>query len=143
VFVVKALEDIVTRVQVKTANATSQQSGTYFAQFNLPWEQLTATGPPVLVYVLAVRHQNRWSDFIIIHRTTLRMLQERHDVGSISRNKQGEPSGLNLRLVFSDQDVQNKGISFRAFRNAFEPWPPPEGIGSPAAPLPPRGSPRE
>src|SRR2546429_5388771 len=45
---------------------------TLFRSFNAPWAQLSASRDnPALVYVFAVRHRNRWSDFLIIRRSTL------------------------------------------------------------------------
>src|SRR5439155_16162614 len=54
VFVVRDEDDIVTRVQVKSANATAQHGG-YFAQFSIPLLQLKKTDPPLFVYIFPVR----------------------------------------------------------------------------------------
>src|SRR5439155_918905 len=54
VFVVRDKDDIVTRVQVKSANATAQHGG-YFAQFSIPLLQLKKTDPPLFVYIFPVR----------------------------------------------------------------------------------------
>ena len=71
VFVVKGSDDTVTRVQVKAATAKAQVDG-YFAVFNVPLAQLSVPrDTPALVYVFATRFQNRWSDFIVIRRSTL------------------------------------------------------------------------
>jgi hypothetical protein len=126
IFVVRGGDEAITRVQVKSANGTSQQDGSYFAQFNVPWTQLKTDDTPALVYVFAVRHQNRWSDFVVIRRVALNRLQEGSDAGSIVRNNNGEPLSLVLRLAFTAGDVRNKQVSFQGFRGAFDPWPPPQ-----------------
>src|SRR5439155_23035933 len=54
VFVVRDEEDIVTRVQVKSANATVQHGG-YFAQFSIPLSQLRIRKPLSFVYIFPVR----------------------------------------------------------------------------------------
>src|SRR3954453_1508032 len=70
VFVVRDEDENVTRVQVKSANATAQQGG-YFAQYSIPLRHLEKPDPPVFVYIFAVRLAGRWSDFIILRRATL------------------------------------------------------------------------
>jgi hypothetical protein len=128
VFVVREKDEAVTRVQVKYSRADSQQNNSCVAQFFLPWEQFDrADDMPALVYVLAVRHRDRWTDFIVIRRSVLRQLQADYAVGSVARNQAGKPTGLKLRLVFTEEDVKAKGdCSLQLYRNAFEPWPPPE-----------------
>lgn len=126
VFVVRGGEEAVTRVQVKSANGTTQRGGSYYAQFNLPWAQLAAFDTPALVYVFAVRYAERWSDFLVIRRPALLRLRAEQGVGSVILGANGEPSTMNLRLVFTPTDVQSKQVSLQSFRGAFEPWPPPE-----------------
>jgi hypothetical protein len=120
VFVVRAEDEQVTRVQVKTGNGTVQADKSYFAQFNIPWDQLTRLDTPTLVYVLAVRYLDRWTDFIVIRRSTLRQFQADQGVGTIVKDDRGQPNSLVLRLVCTTNDVQNKKVSFQSYRNAFE-----------------------
>jgi len=117
VFVVRDEEDTVTRVQVKSANASPQHGG-YFAQFSVPLLQLKNPNPPLFVYILPVRWEGRWADFIVIHRATLNHLFAKSRIGSVSRGN------LVLRLAFSASDVRNKSVSFQPFRNTWDPWPP-------------------
>jgi hypothetical protein len=125
VFVVRGTDEAVIRVQVKTANAEEQQGG-YVGQFSVPWGQLNVPNDsPPLVYVFVVRRGRRWSDFLVIRRGALRQLHEERGVGSITKDRNGDPAGLTLRLVFAADDVQNKGASLQRFRDAFDPWPPP------------------
>ena len=71
VFVVKGTDAAVTRVQVKAATA-KEQNDSFFASINVPLDQLSVPqDTPSLVYVFPIRHRNRWSDFIVIRRSTL------------------------------------------------------------------------
>ena len=126
IFVVHEKDDAVTRVQVKYSKADSQQNGSYVALFNLPWKQFDEPADkPALVYVLAVRYQDHWSDFIVVRRSILWQFQKSDDIGTVATNKTGEPVGLVLRLVFTTQDVRAKGgFSLATYRGAFHPWPP-------------------
>jgi hypothetical protein len=127
VFVVREKDEAVTRVQVKYAAADEQQNGEYVAQFSLPWKQLDRPDDtPALVYVLAVRYKQKWTDFIVVRRSVLRQLQAKYAVGSIAK-KDGDAIALALRLVFTKESVKGKGkFSFQPYRNAFDPWPPPQ-----------------
>jgi hypothetical protein len=127
IFVVKERDEMVTRVQAKHSKADEQKNRSYVAQFLLPWEQFDEPeDEPALVYVLAVRYKDRWSDSIVIRRSILHDLQTRYQIGSVATNEAGDPTGLKLRLVFTDQDVKAKGgYSLQRYRNAFLPWPPP------------------
>jgi len=129
VFVVQESSDIVTRIQVKYAQAQSQKNRTYVAMFGLPWEQLAQFDEPSLVYVLAVRFGEIWSDFIVIRRSILKELNRVHSIGT-ENFRNGERSALILRLVFDPttdpKSVRAKrGFDLTPFRNAFDPWPPP------------------
>jgi hypothetical protein len=117
VFVVREEEESVTRVQVKSANASGQHGG-YFAQFSIPLLQLEKPDPPPFVYIFPVRWEGCWADFIVLRRATLNALFRDPKIGSVSRGN------LVLRLAFTATDVRNKSVSFQPFRNAWDPWPP-------------------
>jgi hypothetical protein len=122
VFVVKGSDDTVTRVQVKAATAKAQAGG-YVALFNVPLAQLSVPrDTPALVYVFAVRFQDRWSDFIVIRRSTL---FARHNEGAGYRRvgRDGEEY-VQFRIVFTDAGAQCGSAEFQRHRNAWEPWPP-------------------
>jgi hypothetical protein len=123
VFVVRHDEETVTRVQVKSANGVGHDNE-YNAQFSLPLEQLERVEPPALVYVFAVRRSGRWRDFIVIRRTTLQQL--RSDFGIGSKYTKSGKGYLNLSLRFTADNVTNKTASFQQYRDAWEPWPPPQ-----------------
>jgi hypothetical protein len=136
VFIVREKDETVTRVQAKYSKADSQKDGSYVTQFNLPWEQLNQPGDtPALVYVLAVRYRDHWSDFLVVRRSVLQQLQAKYSIGSVVKNPAGSPISLKLRLVFTPEDVKAKGgYSLQPYRNAFEPWPPPRPPGASAPP---------
>jgi hypothetical protein len=119
VFVVRARPNVVTRVQAKSSNTQNTRAG-YFAQFNVPLDQLEEQDDPELVYVFPARHDGRWAEFIIIRRPVLRQLRKVNEIGSPD-----DAGNLVLRLAYTATDVLNKGTSFQPFRNAWEPWPPP------------------
>jgi hypothetical protein len=123
VFVVRHDEESVIRVQVKTANGEGDNE-MYSAQFSIPLSQLEKVEPPALVYVFAVRHLGRWLEFIVIRRTTLQQLRDDFGVGS-QYTKNGK-AYLKLALSFTSDDVTNKQASFQKYRNAWDPWPPPQ-----------------
>jgi hypothetical protein len=127
VFVVREDEVTVTRVQVKATDGHDQEGG-YWAQFQVPVAQLEKVDVPALVYVFAVHYQEHWRDFLVIRRSALFNLRSQKEVGS--------PDGkgnLILRLAFTVDDVRNKGISFQEYRNAWDPWPPPQAAAPEAA----------
>lgn len=122
IVVVRDDDDIITRVQVKTANANRSRNGHFSAQFNVPLRQLEL-GPRGLVYAFVVRHRQRWEEFVILRRSILYELKTRYGLGS----EDGKGS-LVLALSFSPRDILSKGLSLQAFRSRFEPWPPPAEI---------------
>jgi hypothetical protein len=124
IVVVRDDHDEITRVQVKTANATElKKPGTFSAQFRIPLEQLEK-GPPRLAYAFAVRRFNRWEEFLIVRRRVLYELWTDYKVGSADGR-----GYLVLKLTFSMSDVRaKKKLSFQPFRARFDPWPPTDEI---------------
>jgi hypothetical protein len=123
VFVVKGSDDTVTRVQVKSATAKAQ-ANSHFALFNVPLAQLSVVGDtPVLVYIFVARFQNRWSDFIVIRRSSLfTCVTEGAGYPMVARD--GEEY-VQFRIVFTEAAAQCGPVNFQRYRNAFDPWPPP------------------
>ncbi len=126
VFVVKGTDETVTRVQVKAAMA-EDQTDSYAAQFNVPLAQLRVPNDtPSLVYVFAVRHLNRWSDFVVIRRSRLFELHENEGAGSRFVDSRGNLS-VHFRIVFRESTAwcnPAQAIDFQPYRDAWEPWPP-------------------
>jgi hypothetical protein len=105
----------VTRVQVKTANAERlKEAGRYAARVSVPLAQLHARTRMDLYYVLAIRLEDRWVDFILISRTNLYRASAR-GLGYVNRNA-GE---LQLYLSFAPDEVICSGQSWQAARNAW------------------------
>ncbi|MBY0522616.1 MAG: hypothetical protein K2R98_04435 [Gemmataceae bacterium] len=110
IFVVKDDDGDLSRVQVKAANAVTQQGG-YSATVSLPLPQLTTVHDPELFYVLPVRHERRWKDFVVISRDDLNALRTANDWGNLAK-----PTWA-LRLAFRTDDVRYKGVSLQPYRN--------------------------
>lgn len=132
IVVVRDDNDVISRVQVKTANAKQQAvAGNFTAQFKVPLAQLEG-GAQSLVYGFIVRRGNRWEEFVIVRRSILYELRSVHDIGS-----EDQRGNLILPLSFTPANIANKGLSLQPFRSRFAPWPPPldipEGV-LPAAP---------
>ncbi|MBY0229396.1 MAG: hypothetical protein K2W96_08970 [Gemmataceae bacterium] len=129
IFVVTEKDETVTRVQAKHAKAEAQANGSWVAQFMLPWEQFFHDDTPPLVYVLAVRFNDQWNDFIVVRRSVLVEMHRRNPIGSNATDTSGTATGVKLRLVFTEGDVKCQGKqSLQVFRGAFTPWPPPEAV---------------
>jgi hypothetical protein len=131
IFVVKGSDDRVTRVQVKAANA-EEQTDSYAARFNVPLAQLSVPeDAPSLVCIFPIRYRDRWSDFIVIHRSALFAL---HVAGAGQRFTDGKGGWLvQFRIVLRERTALcgPKGAAdFQPYRNGWEPWPPASVSGS-------------
>jgi len=141
VLVVKGTDAAVTRVQVKAATA-KEQNDSFFALINVPLDQLSVPqDTPSLVYVFPIRHRNRWSDFIVIRRSTLFAI---HTDGAGRRfvDDKGNMQ-VQFRIVFRETSAlcgPAAAADFQPFRDAWEPWPPSQLTN---APTPVQGSPAQ
>jgi hypothetical protein len=123
IVVVRDDNDILFRVQVKTANAVPHvRSVNFSAQFNVPLRQLEG-GSQNLIYAFVVRRNNRWEEFVMIRRSLLYDLRTRYAIGS-----EDGRGNLLLKLSFTPADITNKGLSLQPFRSRFYPWPPPPDL---------------
>jgi hypothetical protein len=123
-FVIKGTDDTVTRVQVKAATAKAQAGG-YFARFNVPLAQLSVPrDTPALVYVFAIRFQERWSDFVVIRRSTLfaRFSEGAGYRGVSDKRKEF----VQFRIVFTETTAKCGPVDLHRYRDAWDPWPPPQ-----------------
>lgn len=130
IVVVRDDHDLITRVQVKTANARAhRKSDDFAARFRLSVQQLQY-GPELLVYAFVVRHVERWQEFVIVPRAVLWRLRTEHSIGS-----EDGSGGLLLELTFTPESVLLGRINLQPFRSRFLPWPPspnvPEGLVPP------------
>ena len=117
-FVVQDLSGNFHRIQVKTATARGLKRQGYVAQFVVPLAQLSKPHTPELFYVLAVRHESKWSDFLVIPRTELFDEHVLHNVGSVIKAKY-----VMLRFSFQAGSVSNCKRSFQTKRGDFSNWP--------------------
>jgi hypothetical protein len=78
--------------------------------------QLRTARQPELHYVLALRHDELWRQFVVLRRDQLEAL---HDDG-LGSEAQGH---IVLQLSFTDADVQCNGVSLQEFRNNWSSWP--------------------
>lgn len=107
------------RIQVKTATAMPMTKAGYSAQFKISRAQLETPRSPDLFYVLVVRHDDRWSDFVVIPRAELLDLHDTHGVGSpLPKGKE-----IVFKLSFRETDVTGRRQSLQAWRNNFTAWP--------------------
>jgi hypothetical protein len=116
VFVIQDKSGQMWRIQVKTANALPHRSGCK-AQFFIKGRQLRDAATPDVDYVLAVRHENRWADFLVIERAALADLIESHTPGATERDS------LTLTVVLSADEVTALGRSLQPCRNNWGKWP--------------------
>lgn len=104
------------RIQVKSSSSTPRSYG-YSARFHVPTEQLRQPQIPELTYVFAVRHENKWTDFVVISREDLFDLYEQHDLGGKSKK------GIILTIQFEKENVVCSKVDFSSFLNNFAAWP--------------------
>lgn len=116
-FVVRDANGELSRVQVKTANAKELRQGGFSAAFRVRLRQLATPQTPDMNYVLVVRHNERWADFVVIARSDLYDLRVNHELGSV------QDGDVIFSLSFSPDDVLCKGQSLQRYRNQWGRWP--------------------
>ena len=109
-------EDAYVPVQVKTARAR-QQRKSYAGTFRLAVQQIQTPRWPDLVYVFAVYHKARWSDFIVVPRRDLHTLREVDGVGTATGDH------LSLRVSFHPDSVRCSGQDWSVFRDQWSAIP--------------------
>jgi hypothetical protein len=138
IFAFKDDREDVARIQVKTAlNPMVYKKGDGFAAlFSIPLKQLDRDDRPPLFYVLAIRHLDRWSDFIVVGRETLRNYYNGEKEFGI-KDKNGD--NLNLYIRFRAESTFCKQVDLHPYRNRWDCLPPLKPLadpGAPAGPLP-------
>lgn len=113
IFVVKDEEGTFYRVQVKTANGTHRRYGCS-GQYTLPLQQLRTPQTPDLIYILAVRYEEEWADYLILSRQALLFQHETAGIGTPSQ------SGITLTIQFRPQTVTCSGSDLSKFRNNWD-----------------------
>jgi hypothetical protein len=122
VFAFRDDREEVARIQVKTARAEpyKKEEG-YAARFGIPMSQLTEADEPELFYVLAVRHERRWVEFVVIRRSRVKELWN----GAAAFASENDLSGdLELRLQFRPGSVLCGEVDLQEFRGAWSQLPP-------------------
>jgi hypothetical protein len=116
IFVVRDSDGQLSRIQVKTASARETAQG-FSARFAVPLQQLQTPVRPEVHYVLAVRHQERWAEYVLLSRPQLFDEVASWEVGSqASGSVVLYLSFTPTRLVCSDRDWQD-------YRNNWATWP--------------------
>ena len=84
IFVVRDESGELSRIQVKAATARNRKRG-FTAQFSVPIRQLAALLTPDLYYVLTVRRNDRWEEFLVLTRRDLYDQHINSQVGSLNK----------------------------------------------------------
>ncbi len=122
VFVVRDDDGDLSRIQVKTANAQTTRYG-YRATVNVPKLQLETPRNPELYYVIPVRHENRWKDFVVISRQDLDAIRTASDLGSLVGLAPAKQSFV-IQLAFRHNSVLTGAADFQPYRNNWNRyWP--------------------
>jgi hypothetical protein len=134
VFVVKGSSAEVIRIQVKAATA-KEQEGSFAASVNVPEAQLQVPqDDPPLVFVFPIRRkegkEGRWSDFIVIRRDTLFVLYDKKQAGTRYVDSKTNKPSVRFRIVLTDTTAKSGPgeVNVQAFRDAWDPWPPPRYV---------------
>lgn len=117
IFVVRDEDGVLSRVQVKAANAKVAKKGSYSASFNVGFPQLVKAQTPMLHFVFVVRHLDRWSDFIVVDQAELYRLHSTSDVGTRAADR------VVFSLAFHGKRVICKGHDFVDKRDNWTHWP--------------------
>jgi hypothetical protein len=112
----------IARIQVKTAVARrAKRTPGYVARFGVPLKQVMQLDDPALHYVLAVRLEQHWVDFIVLPRIRLQELTNTEPAFGYANQASGD---LELRLVFRAEEVLCGQTNLSALRNAWHTLPP-------------------
>lgn len=108
IFVVQDDNGTLRRVQVKTS-ASSVKKKSFSAQFKIPLKQLKNKATPLINYVFIARHNNQWTQPIIIRQDYLVNLWNDNKIGSESNGY------LILYFSFSPDKVECSGIDLTKY----------------------------
>lgn len=116
IFVVDDTNGNLSRIQVKTAEQSTQTQKGLVAQYSLPQDQLQLAKNTELYYVFVRRLTGSW-EFVIISRPDLLALRQRFEKSSTKKLPQ--TNVLTLRMTFSASDVTGWGESLQKYRGSF------------------------
>jgi hypothetical protein len=114
IFVVRDSDGDFHRVQVKTANATGTRAVS--ATYSFPLAQLRTPSQPELTYVLAVRWDAAWTDYIVMARRELLSLH-RDGMGHLRHDR------MTLRLGITETAVRCGEFDLSSYRNNWSRFP--------------------
>lgn len=114
IFVVQDENGLLKRVQVKTSTSTVRKSG-YSAQFTVPITQLTKVKG--IYYVFMVRHNNKWTQPVIIRQDFLLDCYQYLKIGTESNGN------LNLYFSYSTDKVECSGVDLTKYISDFTDFP--------------------
>jgi hypothetical protein len=121
VFAFKENRPEVARLQVKSSKGTAYVGGGCRGQFTIPLKGLRAVDEPPLFYVLAVRCDDVWADFLVIGRRQLR----KYELGPAPFGAlDGTSENLILRVQFRRDNVTCGRVDLSRHRNAWQDLPP-------------------
>jgi hypothetical protein len=116
IFVVQDDNGTLRRVQVKTSTSLKHAKG-FKAQFNVPIKQLENITNVLIHYVFIVRHEQGWSEPVIIRQDDLFGHRQNNGIGSIYKGN------LNLRFLYSGNTVKCSKIDFGKYVADFSDFP--------------------
>lgn len=119
IFVIHDKNGDLRRVQVKTAQARKNKTNDgYRAAFSVRLDQLKTPINPELVYILLIRHQGVWSDYLIITRSDLNSLR---DSGLGADDGRGS---LTISVGLQGDEALCNRVSLQHCRNNWSLFPP-------------------
>lgn len=116
IFVVQDENGTLRRVQVKTSTSTVRNNS-FSGQFNIPLAQLKNIANILVHYVFVIRHNNQWTQPIVIRQDYLLDHWQNDKIGSEHENN------LKLYLSYSNGKVECSGLDLSKYVSDFSDFP--------------------
>ncbi len=116
IFVVQDDNGTLRRVQVKTSTSTPGQKN-YKGQFNVPIKQLRNISNIPVHYIFIVRHNDGWSNPVIIRQDYLLDHWDNNKMGSVYKGL------LNLHFTYFDNKVKCSKVDLSKYISDFTDFP--------------------
>ena len=116
IFVVQDDNGTLRRVQVKTSTSTLRKDG-FSAQFNVSVKNLRNISNILVHYIFLVRHNDEWSNPIIIRQDYLLDHFENNNVGSESKGN------IIFYFSYTNSNVECSGQDFKTYIKNFTDFP--------------------
>lgn len=105
-------------VQVKTATAKERKDGTLTGEFKFRRDQLVSVPTVELTYILALRHNKKWSSFLIIPRYDLNNYYQLKKLGS------QKSKTLTWTFTYNSNSVKCQQVNMTKFKSNWNKlWP--------------------